>query len=716
MAGSLYSASWYRVAGLRPRLRPHVRIHRQTFRGEVWHVVQDNQTGRYHRLSTPAYRIVSLMDGVRTVEAIWNDACDVVGADQATQDEIVRLLATLHTADLIIGGALPHMDELTARSQKQQSQEVWSRVRNPMALRLRIFDPDRLLTATLPLVRWIFTVWGFLAWLAFVLLGLGLAGIHWGQMSAAVLDQALTVQNVALMIVLYPLIKAVHELGHAYATKVWGGEVHELGVMMLMLMPVPYVDASASASFREKHRRIVVGAAGIMVELALAAIATVIWVMAEAGLVRALALNVALIAGISTLVFNGNPLLRYDGYYVLVDLFEMPNLGQRANKYIFHLIQRHAFGIPDLETPLAAPGEAPWLAIYAVAAFLYRTAVLVGIALFVASQFFFIGVALAIANVAMAVVWPILKGIRFVLTDGKLEGRRKRAVWTTAGATVLAAILILGVPVPYATLAEGVVWVSDDEATVRVRTEGIVDALVVASPAEVGRDSVVARLSDPLLAARVAITERQLDELQVRLEAVNLSDRVQANILREQIRHSSGQLADLKRSLADLTVVAATAGTFLPVDPQDLPGRFQRRGDVIGYVIGPGGPVVLAVVHQNDIDLVRRRTGSVEVRLAGSDGRSLGASIVRETPAALTELPHGALATTGGGALVVDPAQPTKLRPLETVFQLELAVPDLPRDCRLGIRAHVRFAHPPEAIGVRIARSIRQVFLRQFNV
>jgi len=129
-------------------------------------------------------------------------------------------------------------------------------------------------------------------------------------------------------------VKALHELGHAYALKHWGGEVHELGLMFLVFLPVPYVDATGSASFGQKWQRALVGAAGIIVELLLSAIALFIWLNAEEGLVRAFAFNVMVIGGVSTVFFNGNPLLRFDGYYILSDLVEIPNLGDRSKRYL----------------------------------------------------------------------------------------------------------------------------------------------------------------------------------------------------------------------------------------------------------------------------------------------------------------------------------------------------------------------------------------------
>lgn len=715
MAGSLYSASWYRVCDLKPRLRPHVRLHRQVFRGEPWHVVQDNQTGRFHRLSEETRWVVTLMDGSRTVDEIWKTAAERLGARQPTQDDLVRLLALMHSADLVLGGVPPHMEELAERSRRMSRNGWLSRIRNPMSLRFGLFDPDRFLARTVPLVRPLFTVWGLVLWLALITAGAAVAAVEWRQMTGAVLDQALTAQNVAILLLTYPVVKALHEMGHAYATRVWGGEVHELGVMILVFMPVPYVDATASSAFREKHRRMVVGAAGIMVETALAALAMFVWATAEPGVLRAVAMNVALIGSVSTVFFNGNPLLRLDGYWVLSDWIEIPNLAQRANRHLMRVVQSRLYGLTDPAAPAVSPGEARWFVVYAIASFVYRIMVSLGVAVFVATRFFVVGVVLAIVGLVTIAVLPPLRGVTWLSTTPRLAGRRGRALATTAVLVAAILVALFVVPLPRATMAEGVLWVGDGEATVRARADGQVSEVVVGAPAEVTTGAALVRTEDAQLAARANLAERQEEELRIRLEAVDLSDRVQANILREQLRNAEAQLADMRRSLAELTIVAPRDGRFLPLDPADLPGRFLHKGDVVGHVVGKEGLIVRAVVPQTEIDPVQNDTVSVFVRFVGEMGREHVARARRSVPAALAELPHGALTPLGGGVNVIDPSRADRLKPLDTVFQVDLDLADPPVGGRLGLRAHVRFEHPAEAIGFRLGRAVRQAFLRQFH-
>src|SRR5262249_15033873 len=159
------------------------------------------------------------------------------------------------------------------------------------------------------LVRPLFGWFGALIWLSAITAGLVLAGLNWSALTENVVDRALAPQNLLLLWLVYPLVKAVHELGHAYATKIYGGEVHGFGVMFFVFVPVPYVDASAASGFPDKRQRMVVGAIGIAVEMLLAAVAVLVFTHATIGPVHAAAYNVILIGGVSTLLFNGNPLL-----------------------------------------------------------------------------------------------------------------------------------------------------------------------------------------------------------------------------------------------------------------------------------------------------------------------------------------------------------------------------------------------------------------------
>jgi putative peptide zinc metalloprotease protein len=504
MAESLFSQNWYRVAALKPRLRAHARVHRHDYRDEVWYVLEDTASGRCHRLSASAYALVGQMDGARTVQQMW-DAVQRRDADTApSQDETIRLLGQLHAADLLIADLAPDSGEIAERHDKQRAQRLRQRLAQPLAVRIPLVDPDAFLARWLWLVRPLFGWLGLLLWAAVVATGGVLAASHWQALTGNLVDRVLSAQSLVLLVVAYPLVKTVHELGHAFAAKRFGGEVHEIGIMLLVLMPVPYVEASSASAFASKHQRMVVGAMGIMVELFLAAVALMLWLEMEPGPARALAFNVMLIGGVSTLFFNGNPLLRFDGYYVLADWLEIPNLATRSQRWLGYLAQKHLFNARDLETPPTAPGERGWLVFYGIASFVYRQFILFAIVLFIAGQFFVIGVILALWAVGMQVLWPLAKGLYFVLANPTLDRRRVRSVLVTAGLATLVVGFVAAVPVPSWTKSEGVVQLPE-QARLRAEADGTVATLLAADGSEVTAGQPVIAMTDPYLDLEVAV-------------------------------------------------------------------------------------------------------------------------------------------------------------------------------------------------------------------
>jgi putative peptide zinc metalloprotease protein len=712
---SLFSNAWYRVADIKPRLRSHTAIHRQVFRGKIWYVLQDHQTGRFHRLSPVANLMLCLMDGRRTMRDIWEAAGQKSKDDPPTQDETIQLLAHLHSADLLQGEIPPDFDEMAERSENASRRRMMQRLRNPMAVRIPLFDPNRILDLTLPLVRPLFTVPGFLAWLALVLTGFVLAVLHWPELTSDVADRVLATENVALIMFVYPVVKSLHELGHAYATKIWGGEVHEVGVMLLVFIPVLYVDASASAAFRQKRRRVIVGAAGILVEMALAAIAIIIWIQASPGLGRTVAFNVMLIGGVSTLLFNGNPLLRFDGYYIFSDLIEIPNLGSRANAYFFYLVQKHLFKIVDIDNPVTEPSEAKWLLAYSVLSFVYRMTVSIGIALFLATRMLAIGLVMAIWAISAIAILPLFKGAKFLATNSRLRGRRRQAFMVVGGLAALAMIVLFIIPLPYATIAEGVVIVPD-QAEVRAKTEGFVTKVLTAPDSDVLPRQPLVALEDPILDAKVAVIEAQLDETRQRLDAVKQIDRVQAEMFEDQAAHLAEKLEDARKRKEDLTVLSDQSGRFVLEHAENLPGRFIKRGDLLGYVIASSDPVVRVLAPQSDVDLIRQPSTRVEARLVEDLEHPIAAKILREVPSAQQDVPSLALTTRGGGSIALDPSRTQRPQTLFSFFQLDIELLQPIQARTQGSRVYVRFLHGDEAIAWRILRSLRQFFLGQFRV
>jgi putative peptide zinc metalloprotease protein len=511
------------------------------------------------------------------------------------------------------------------------------------------------------------------------------------------------------------VVKILHEFGHGFATKVYGGEVHEMGVMLLVLQPLPYVDASAASAFRAKRQRIVVGAAGMVVELVIASLALFVWLNVEPGTVRAVAYNIMFISGVSTVLFNANPLLRYDGYYIFADYLEIPNLRARSHAYIGYLCERYVFGHREAAPQAATPSERVWFFFYAIASFVYRILVLAAIAWFIAGKFFFVGVVLALGGVVAWVFVPAAKMLAYLCTSPRLRRVRPRAI--TVSVLIVAVLVgVIGwVPVPLRTRAEGVIWIPE-RAHVRAGTDGFIDRIVAQPGEQVRRGDALMVCRDPILATRVRVLEFHLQELQTRYTVQWLENPGKAGIIKEEIVHIEEHLARARERVAELVIRSRANGTFVVPQAEDLPGRFVRQGTQLAYVLDLATLTARVVVPQAEIDLVRQRTRGIEVRLAKRLAEPLPAVIMRQGPAATEELPSMALGSQGGGSIAVDPLDTQGLKAIEKLFQFDLALPSSAGIINMGGRVFVRFDHGWEPLAQRWYQQLRQLFLSKFHV
>ena len=716
MTSPFESASWFQVARLKPRLKTHVRVRRHRYRGAVQYVLDDGAAGKAHRLTKGAWRFIGRLDGERTVEQLWERLVAELGEDAPTQDDVISALGSLHGSDLLASDMLPDTTELLKRRRKEARQLLVQNLKSPMSLRIPLVDPNAFLTRAMPWLRPLFGWGGLALWLAVVGAALLVVGTHWQELTTNIIDRVLATDNLLMMALCYPLVKTIHELGHGFAAKAWGREVREMGIMLLVLFPVPYVDASAASALPNKWPRALVGAAGMMAELFVAAIAALLWTVLEPGFARSFAYNVMLIAGISTVLVNGNPLLRFDGYYILADLLEIPNLGSRANRYWGDLVDRHIFRTPDMQPFDATPGEKRWFLIYAPAAFVARMMMLFGIALIVSSRFFLVGILIALWTLWTGVGLPLWKMGAHVVSSPQLHRNRGLAMKLTAGAVAALALILFVIPAPHHVNAQGVVWLPD-QAHVRAATSGFITRVAVAEGSPVRTGQLLVETSQPVLETEVAQLDWRRRELQAAADAELGGDRVKRQIGQLALDEAEQKLAIQRERYGELRLLAGADGRFVPAlaPASDLPGRHVRQGELIGYVTPPRADVVRVVVAQDDIDLVRRKLVRVRYRVAALPGATYDGLVVREVPGGTRELPSEALALGKGGTIPVDPADPGGRKALNRIFQFDISLPPELRQVPFGTRVHVRFQLGWEPIGWQIGRRVRQLLLSRFR-
>ncbi len=712
MAEFLFSSHWYRVANLHPRLRSHVRVTRQRYRDQLWFLLQDQTSGRHHRVNEIAYQFVGRMDGTRTVQEIWDVLLEDHGENAPSQDETIQILCQLSEVDLLQCETTPDVVELFRRRDERTSKRRQSMI-NPLAFRVPLVNPTVFLDRCIPVVRMLFQPLWLVACLTLIAFATITAFSNWPILRAEANTVMLLPRYLLLMWICYPFIKLIHELGHAFAVRAWGGQVHELGVTLFLLIPVPYVDASASGAFREKYQRMAVAGMGILVELVLAAIGTLIWFNVEAGWVRDIALVTMVIGGVSTLLFNGNPLLKFDGYYVLADALDIPNLAQRSRAYFFYIVQKYLLQIRDVISPTTTASESAWLLGYGAMSWCYRLSVTLLIIFWVSGKSALLGFAAAIWLLISMVMTPAVSGFRFLLHSSKLGAKRLRKGLIVGAALTTALLALWWVPLPMATNAVGVVWLPE-KAHIRSASDAFIDDIFVKDGQVVKAGEVLMKLSDPSLQVQRKELMAKLAMLEVEYQSAMATSPTKAQSLLEEKSRLLGDLAEVSTRIAGLTVQSPVAGRFVMTRAQDVLHTYAPKGTLLAHVLTADRMQVRVAVAQDDVSLVRTNTQSTEIFLKEIQHKPLSARLVREVPAGLHELPSAALADRFGGMIATDPADPKALRTLEPVFLFDIEVPAA-RTQRVGGRAWVRFDHGSEPLSGRIYRSLQRLLLRHFS-
>jgi putative peptide zinc metalloprotease protein len=451
--------------------------------------------------------------------------------------------------------------------------------------------------------------------------------------------------------------------------------------MFLVLFPLPYVDASSAWAFRRKWHRAIVGMAGCMAELAAASIAAIIWAHTSTGTPHIIAYNVIFVASVSTVLFNGNPLLRFDAYYVLTDLIEIPNLAQRCRQYFSYLVRRYAWGLQRAWNPAYTLGERLWFVSYGTLSSIYRVYISIRILLFLNGRLpevlFILVPILALSGIVAWLFVPVGKFLHYLATSEELARQRWRAVVSTAAVTLILAVLLGALRLPDHRRVEGIVE-PQGLSIIHAESDGFVTAFL-ASQVKVSPDgSSLIDAVNPALEAekRGLAAERRV--LEVRRRQAVLKEVAAAQILDEQLAALEEKIARIQQQLASLHPAAPLSGTWVSPDIEFIKGKFLRRGEKIGVVADLDDLLVRATADQSVAALlIEQADKEVEIRVLGRPDRTIAGTIERIFPAGQEQLPSQALGYAVGGAMAVDVRDPSGTKTAEKFFEIRIR-PHLP--------------------------------------
>ncbi|MEK8086360.1 hypothetical protein WNB94_08090 [Aquabacterium sp. A3] len=723
MHDALLSPHWFRIAGLHAQLRPQVRVHRQPSRGQGWYVLYNAASGRFHRVHARAYELVGRLDGEHSIDAIWKDLIEQLGDDAPTQDEVMTMLAQLAEGDLLQAEHMPDLRRLLAQAERRTQAERRARV-NPLSFRVRLFDPMPWMQRMGAWARLLFGAPVAWLWLLSVCAAGVLAWRHQPELWAQA-QYSLGQPHVLLMMwLIYPLMKALHEAGHALALRRYGCESREVGVTFLLLMPLPHVDATDALRLASRWQRATIVAAGMAVELAVAALAMFAWLVVEPGLVRDMALVTMLLGGVSTLLFNGNPLMRYDGYHLMCDVLDLPNLGPRSTRHWRrHLQQLLLWCVGQRASTAASPATdmrerwALWL--YAPLAWWWRLVVSVMVMQWLGHWSPWLSWAVGLWMVWALLLSPVLTWVKETVSLPELGAARGLARWALTALVLALVLLTLWWPWSPSLHAQGLVWLPD-AVILRAPHAARVDAVLARDGERVQLGQPLLRLSSDELVADAAVLQARIAALEAERSAAWGHDPVRVGQAQEALARDQAALADVQQRLQRLVLRAQAPGVFVLPTAQDGLLRHVQQGETLAHVLPAHGARVLALIDDDDVGLWRQAlegaeasTARPEVMLADQRGQVHAARLLRQAPAALERLPTPSLGALQGGPVPTDPADPEGLKPLRPVFVVELDVPT--RDhARVGARAQVKLNLPEQSLAQQLFFRLRQLLLRQF--
>ena len=595
LADSLVSSA---SRSLTLRMRPDLTAHRQRYHGQSYWVVKEPIGLNYYRFHEEEYAILCMLDGSTSLESIKERFEQEYTPQKITYQDLQQFVGMLHRSGLVVANAIGQGHQLKKRRDEKKKRELLGKLSNVFALRWRGIDPEWMLNKLYPYTGWFFSRPMIILNVLLALSALLLITVQFDVFRARLpsFHQFFgNWQNWLVMAIVMAFAKVLHEFGHGLSCKHFGGECHEMGFMLLVFTPALYCNVSDSWMLPSKWHRAFIGAAGMYVEMVLASIATFIWWSTDrTTLLNQTCLSLMFICSVSTLLFNGNPLLRFDGYYILMDLIEIPNLRQKSTEVLKRFMVGTCLGIEQQENPFLPQRNKFFFGLYTVAAVCYRWIVVFSILMFLNKVLEpyglkVIGRLIGAMGFFGLIVQPLWQLGKFFYMPGRMHKVKRYRV--IASSAVLAALVgvFLFVPLPFHVTCNFDVK-PRDATTVYAAVSGRLTEIKASPGQQVEEGQVLALLDNIELSLNLTALEGQLREMEAELKVLEKQQRfdesagLRINEVLEQRQALEQVLAERMQEFDNLTVKAPVSGTVLPV--ADKPDREMPDGQLPGWIGG----------------------------------------------------------------------------------------------------------------------------------
>ncbi|QEG40131.1 hemolysin D [Roseimaritima ulvae] len=741
LADSLVSSS---SRPLTVRKRPDLTHTRQLYQGTAYWVVKEPVGLQYFRFHEEEFFILNLLDGHVSLQQIKDGFEQQFAPQKITFGDLQQFIGMLHRSGLVISNAPGQGKALQKRGATKRRKELMGKFTNVFALRFRGFDPERVLNRILPWTGWLFTVPALIFFLAFWLSAMLLLAMQYETVYARLptFQQFFAADRWIYLAATMGIVKVIHEFGHGISCKKFGGECHELGFMLLVFTPCLYCNVSDSWMLPNKWKRVWIGAGGIYVEMILASFAAYIWYFSEPGLLNDLCLNMMFLNAVSTVLVNGNPLLRFDGYYILMDILEIPNLRQKATEVLKRWFQQTCLGLELQEDPFLPQRNRLFFGLFTIASVIYRWVVVFSICWFVIKVLEpyglqIVGRMVAVIGFTGLIAQPVIQTFKFCRTPGRLAKVKRTPLTITLAVVATVIALVCLVPLPHHVDCAFEIQPSET-GNVYANTSGLIVKTVKAGE-HVEQGDILAVLENPDLLMQQHDQIGEWEQAKKRLENLRLQSRRDPSLasrLQTQTRLISSLAQMLRKTeeeIERLTIHAPRSGIVLP--PPDKPQRDTSSGmlpdwegsplsehnrgalltpDTLLCQIGSSDSLeAILIIDQGDIQLVREGD-AVDLKLDSRKMTTFSSEIKELSTQDRDYVSSGMSSQTGGDLETEIDPQTGQVKPRSVSYQARVPLVDTDLPIRLGYRGSAKVHTENKTLGWRLWRLIIKTFNFEF--
>jgi putative peptide zinc metalloprotease protein len=723
MAATAPASDLERRKHVRLRRRSDLTIVPQRYEGRMYFVVKDPVNLRYYRFKEQEHFLLQLMDGSKTLDDAQKAFENRFRPERLKLEDLEQFGQQLLTMGLVQNESPQAGKLLYEHRQKRVKMEWMQTLTNILYIKIPIFDPEKILKRMIPYLWWMFTRLFLFVSVAFMVSAGLLVLTHWETFydRLPTFESYFNFKNMIYLWIALGCVKVIHEFGHGLSCKAFDGEVHEMGFLLLCFSPAMYCNVSDAWRLPSKWQRIIISFAGIYVELMIAAAATYIWWNTPGiPFVNNLCLNLMVVCSVSTVMFNGNPLMRYDGYYILADWMEIPNLRDRANRYLQNLAMDWCLGIEVQPEGYMELHRRILFVLFAVVSYIYRWVVTFIILKFMATflkpyKLEVVSELLAVGAFASMIGWPIYRLITNVQKRGRLPDMKPIRVSISAFVVAVLLFVVFFIPLPLTRIRErGYVEVQPTEIT-QVSVEESADLKVVRvyEGQFVKKGMILAEFSSPELESKrdqAASTMAVKDEYVKALdEAISkeidpeqkgrLTD--QRNKAKADYYQAEVAAKETRQKMDKLILRAPRDGVVMGTPPVDEVGkRWDLQQNTVFCSVGDRTKLRIVVpLSPADYDLLKENKEKKDrakekfeatIRVQGHDMK-LWQGRISHLPTAAAEKVPMQLTTKAGGPVAIKPtSEANKLVPQNQVFLVGIDIVDPDSSIAINSSAHVK--------------------------